>query len=355
MWEVEVRARKPYTVYTGKSLLEKTGTILAQKMNPCKAILVADSNVAPLYGKIVEEALRQEGFETVHYVFPAGEVSKSLEELGKLVAFLAEEGVTKTDVVVALGGGVTGDLAGFASSVYLRGVPYVQMPTTVLAAVDSSVGGKTAVNLPQGKNLVGSFYQPKAVICDINTFETLPEKVYSAGLAECIKYGMIKSEPLFSMFLEPKESVKAKMEKIVADCVAMKAEIVQKDEFDEGVRRLLNLGHTAGHAIEACSGYETSHGEAVAVGMLMAARIAEKLRFCSKPCSEILKEALERQGLPTSVNLTPKELAKAALSDKKRKADEIALILPKKTGKCEVYTVRVEELERLFEMGLENG
>ena len=352
MWEVNVKTQKPYVVYIGKNLIEKAGEILSNKHTPGKIVIVTDDNVAKLYAEKAKVSFEKEGFDVDTYIFPAGEASKNNEELFNLVAFFAEKEITKADIIVALGGGVVGDIAGFAASIYLRGVPYIQMPTTVLAAVDSSVGGKTAINLPNGKNMAGSFYQPKAVICDATTFETLEEKVYAAGLAECIKYGMIKNEPLFTMLQQPIDAVKEQIEKIVADCIAMKAKIVEKDEFDENERRLLNFGHTIGHAIEVCSSYTIVHGQAVAIGMIMAARIAEKLKFTCKPCSETLSKTLAEYGLPTKTSFSAKELAKAAMADKKRNGSEIALILPKKIGKCEIYTARVEELEKLFEMGV---
>lgn len=358
MNEITVRTEKPYSVYIGGDLLTQTGSLVKKTMLqrhnniPQIAVIVTDDIVAPLYEPTVKEALVQEGFTVITYIFPHGEQSKSMTELEKLLIFLAENNVLKTDVLLALGGGVVGDLAGFAASVYLRGTPYIQIPTTVLAAVDSSVGGKTAVNLPQGKNLAGAFYQPEMVLCSTNTFQTLPEDVYTAGLAECIKYGMIEDENLFARFAKSREEVCKQIETIVASCVATKARITQQDEFDDNTRRLLNFGHTAGHGIEVCSNFTVSHGQAVGMGMVIAARIAEKLNFCESPCSKQLKEVLETQGLLAETNVSAAELAKLALQDKKRRANEITIVLPRRIGKCELYTVQTSELQTLFEMGL---
>ncbi len=358
MNEITVRTDPSYSVYIGRDLLQQTGELVKKTMLlrrnsvPHIAVIVTDDVVAPLYEGIVKNTLEEEGFTVITYAFSHGEQAKSMEELEKLLIFLTENNVLKTDVILALGGGVVGDLAGFAASVYLRGTPYIQIPTTVLAAVDSSVGGKTAVNLPQGKNLAGAFYQPEMVLCSTDTFQTLPEEVYTAGLAECIKYGMIEDEHLFAQFAKSRKAVCEQIDSIVASCVAIKARITEQDEFDDNTRRLLNFGHTAGHGIEVCSNFTISHGEAVGIGMLIAARIAEKLNFCESPCSEKLKKVLLTQGLPVQTSVSAAQLAELALRDKKRRANEITIVLPKKIGKCELYTAQTNELQSLFEMGL---
>jgi 3-dehydroquinate synthase len=250
-------------------------------------------------------------------------------------------------MLAALGGGVVGDITGFVSAIYLRGVDYIQIPTTILAAVDSSVGGKTGVDLSTGKNLVGAFHQPVAVLCDTNVFATLPKAVYADGMAEVIKHGMIADR---EMLLSLNDIAPVEM------CyrnVAIKTGLVEKDEFDTGVRRLLNFGHTVGHAVEAVSGYRVSHGSAVAVGMTVITRAGEKSGLTDKACLGDLVKALERYGLPTRCEFSAKELAAAALHDKKRLGGTVTLVIPKKTGQAELCDIPVEQLEGFIAKGLD--
>ncbi|MBR6504013.1 MAG: 3-dehydroquinate synthase, partial [Firmicutes bacterium] len=251
--------------------------------------------------------------------------------------------------IAALGGGVVGDIAGLAASLYLRGVKLVQIPTTLLAMVDSSVGGKTAVDLPEGKNLLGSFYQPHRVICDPDVLDTLPEDIFADGCAEVIKYGQICRKEIFDWMADPK----ARMEELITECIRIKRDIVQRDEKDTGERQLLNFGHTFGHGIEKCSGYEISHGRAVAMGMVLMARGAAKMGTGTEECLHTLVRVIERAGLPTETGFTADELFEAVLSDKKRAGDFITLVIPDHTGHCRLERMPVETAKQYLVRGLD--
>lgn len=347
---IHVEASTAYNVHIGEGLRHDCGRLLAELHPACKVAIITDSNVAPLYLGDVASSLESAGFESVSYVFPAGEASKNLTTLGRILEFLAEEHLTRTDLVLALGGGVTGDMAGFAAATFLRGIPYVQMPTTLLAAVDSSVGGKTAVDLTAGKNLAGAFKQPLAVFCDIETLNTLPDDVFDDGMAECIKYGVLQSPELLDIC--GGEDPKAQVRDIIAESVRIKAAYVLQDEFDTGLRRYLNLGHTMGHAIEQLSNYTIMHGHAVAIGMVLIAKAGEELRITEPATAEKLQIILEKNHLPTTTAFTAAQLADVALSDKKRTGKTIALIIPECLGKCMTYDTPVEKLEDIFALGL---
>ena len=348
--KINVTASQNYTVYIGSGLRKKAGTLIAEVHEPCTAAIITDSNVAPLYLEEAAQSMEDAGFKTLTYVFPAGEASKNISTLSRILEFLAESHLTRTDLVVALGGGVTGDMSGFAAAVYLRGIPYVQMPTTLLSAVDSSVGGKTAVDLDAGKNLVGAFKQPLRVICDIETLNTLPDEVYDDGMAECIKYGMLQSQKMIDIFSSehPKEQVLD----IISEAVQIKAMYVADDEFDTGIRCYLNLGHTIGHAIERCSGYTIMHGHAVAAGMALITHAGEKMGITEPGTSEKLQIILEKNHLPTSTEYSVDDLVYDALSDKKRKGDEITIIVPENLTHCTTRTVPVSELKNIITLAL---
>ncbi len=347
MKTVKVQASKSYDVIIGASLLPCLGEYLAKVTKAKKIAIVSDSNVWPLYGKAVTDALA--GYETLSFVFPAGEESKNGETYLKLLNFLAENKLTRSDCLVALGGGVVGDLTGFAAATYLRGVDFVQVPTTLLAAVDSSVGGKTAIDLDAGKNLAGAFYQPSLVLCDLDTLNTLPENIFRDGCAEVIKYGVLYDEALFTHLEE--KGLGFDREAVIARCVELKRDVVAQDEFDRGERQKLNLGHTVGHGIEACSGYRVSHGSAVAAGMGIVSRAAAKLGICSQGCAEKIEAVIRAFGLPVNSEFSAKELYLCALSDKKRSGGTVNLILPEKIGFCRIAPTKVEDVQALIEMG----
>ncbi len=343
MTTVNVSASKKYNVYIGRNLTLKENGI--NEKPDVKVALISDDKVMAFYGEATKKKLEDAGYKVVSYTFPNGEASKNIKELGKILEFLAENNFTRTDKIAALGGGVTGDMAGFAASVYLRGIEFIQIPTTVLAAVDSSVGGKTAIDLEAGKNLAGAFWQPEAVFCDIETFKTLEPEVFSDGIAEAIKYGAMWDISLFEKFekgIEEKD-----YEEMIAACVSIKRDVVEADERDTGVRQLLNFGHTFAHGIEKCSDYKITHGHAVAIGMVIAAEIAEKTNFAIEPCKERLVKVLKKYNLPTTTDIPMDDLLKVAMKDKKRKGNSITLVLPEKLGKCVLKTVEISELEAM--------
>lgn len=345
MTTVTVSTGKKYDVRIGHGLLEQLGEAVRELGNVKRVCIVSDSHVWPLYGQRVKHSLEDAGFFVTELVFPHGESSKNGENWLKIVNFFAQSGLTRTDVAVALGGGVTGDLTGFAAATFLRGIRYVQVPTTLLAAADSSVGGKTAIDLSAGKNLAGAFWQPSLVLCDVDTLDTLPESVLREGFAEVIKYGVLY-DPEFFAFLETQSLENFQRERVIARCVELKRDAVVQDEFDHGARRFLNLGHTIGHAVEACSGFTVSHGEAVAVGMAMIARAA-KCRDTERICA-----LLKHYGLPVTTNYTPGQLEGYVLSDKKRQGDVVSVIIPRGIGDCECVALPVAEVKTLIREGM---
>ena len=348
---IPVCVREGYEVVIGGGLLRESGSLIRAAIGDCRLAIVTDSNVAPLYLAPLMRSLAGAGFDACSFVFPAGEQHKRMETLSRILEFFAGEHFTRGDCVLALGGGVTGDMAGFAAGCYLRGVRYIQLPTTLLAAVDSSVGGKTAVDLSAGKNLAGLFHQPSLVLCDTDCFVTLPPAEFANGAAEAIKTGILDDEALFSLFEQ--DQVKSNIDAVVERCVRYKAEIVERDEKESGERKLLNLGHTAGHVIELCSGYTVSHGHAVAAGLGIIARAAERLGWADEPLAERIESALEKNGLPMTTEFPPEMLAQAALSDKKRAGGFITLVVPRRIGNCFLKELPVDELTRVFRAGLE--
>ena len=350
MISIEVKASKAYQVHIGSGLLPQLGERLRGVCQGSTAAIVSDSHVYPLYGEAAEKSLKDAGFRVLNFVFPAGEESKNAETYLNLLNFLAEKEVTRTDCLVALGGGVVGDLTGFAAATYLRGIPYIQVPTTLLAAVDSSVGGKTAIDLPTGKNLVGAFCQPKMVLCDIETLNSLPEDIFRDGCAEVIKYGMIGDRDLLDLLGQ--KHFRADPEEVVARCIAMKRDLVEADEFDTGARQLLNLGHTIGHGIEAGSDYAISHGKAVAVGMTIITRAAIAEGLYPDESLSNLQKILKQYGLPDTTGYSAADLYEKTLSDKKRTGGTITLVVPTAWGKSVLHKVPVKDLKNWIEKGL---
>lgn len=346
---ISIHTAPPYAVTIGPGLLADCGPRLREILGVCQVAIISDCNVAALYLASVAESLRRAGFLVTTLTIPAGESHKNLETLSAILEFLATERLTRSDCVVALGGGVTGDMAGFAAGCYLRGIRCVQLPTTLLAAVDSSVGGKTAIDLQAGKNLAGVFLQPTAVLCDTDCFATLTPTVLADGGAEAIKTGVLCDETLFSLF-ETGEFV-PRLPEIIARCVAYKGGVVERDEREQGERRLLNLGHTAGHAVELLSGYTVPHGHAVAIGLCLIARAAETLDWCESPCAARITDCLAACHLPVDTDFFAQELAEAALADKKRSGGDITLVVPLKIGKCALRQVPVTELAGIFRAG----
>ncbi|MBQ7329489.1 MAG: 3-dehydroquinate synthase [Oscillospiraceae bacterium] len=345
MKNIKVTASKSYDVLIGVGLLNNLGQQLLSVLNKtCKIAIISDSNVWPLYGKIAESALTNAGFSVVNFVFPAGESSKNADTYINILNFLAENHLTRSDAVLALGGGVTGDMTGFAAATFLRGIRYIQVPTSLLAMVDSSVGGKTAIDLPAGKNLVGAFYQPNLVLCDLDTLNTLPDSVFSDGCAEVIKYGVLYDRELFDHLSD--KGLGFDREAVIARCVELKRNVVAEDEFDTGARQKLNLGHTIGHGVEAQSDFSITHGQAVAIGMAIVSKAG-----CPAIYAELCA-VLEKFILPTTTVFSAKDLYTSALSDKKRSGGTVNLIIPREIGHCEIVPTPVEKLESFIEEGL---
>ena len=349
MRKITVEASSTYDIIIGPELLAEAGRLCAEVMGLHSVAIVSDDRVYSLYGEALENSLKAAGYNPLSFVIPHGEASKSIDSLTSLLGFLADNHLTRSDFLIALGGGVVGDLTGFAAAVYLRGISFVQIPTTLLAAVDSSVGGKTAVNIPEGKNLVGAFHQPSLVICDYTTLETLPDEIFADGCAEVIKYGVINDRPLFDKLKSP---IKPQIEEIIADCVSNKRDIVNRDEKDNGERRLLNLGHTVGHAIEICSCFEISHGSAVAIGMAIVARASAKRRICPSDVPTQIEAMLKDYSLPCRCDFSADALAAVAAGDKKRMGGTISFILPRSVGDCFVADMSVEEIRDFIADGL---
>ena len=349
MRKITVSASRAYDIIIGSDLLDKVGELSSNVISPCRAVIISDDTVAALYSERLIASLKCVGYTPEMIVIPHGEDSKSAENYIKILNFLSDLRLSRSDCLFALGGGVVGDLTGFVAATYLRGIEFIQIPTTLLSMVDSSVGGKTAINLDAGKNLVGAFYQPSLVICDYSTLETLPDETFSDGCAEVIKYGIINDAPLFDKLKNP---IMPQIEDIIENCVRNKRDIVNKDERDNGMRQLLNLGHTAGHAVEKCSSFEITHGSAVAIGTVLITRAAVALGYCTEGDLNEIISLFEQYNLPTECPYDAKALASVASADKKRAGATINLVIPFGIGDCRLLSTPVEQLEEIFAKGI---
>ena len=347
---VSIPAREAiaYEIRISRGLRHQAGTLISHVHTPCRVLLLTDDTVEALYAREVAESLTAAGFSVVTHVIPHGEASKSAVSLMDLLEKMATEHLTRSDLLVALGGGVVGDLGGFAAAVYQRGIPCIQMPTTLLAMVDSSVGGPTAIDLAAGKNLCGAFHQPSLVICDTECLNTLSPEILADGMAEVIKYAFISDRSLFDLLQQDTPH----MEEVIRLCVEDKRALVEADETDKGARQLLNLGHTVGHAIEACSDFTISHGSAVAMGMVIITRAAVKTGICEAETLNALIALLEKYGLPTECPFTTEQLYAVALSDKKRTGNSITLVVPYGVADSRLVTVPADALEEYIRAGL---
>lgn len=335
-----------------KGIIKNAGHEIRKVYSSNKIAVVTDENVFGLYGEILEKSLAAENFTPTFIVIKPGEQSKTVDTLKHVYSNLVSMGITRGDLIVALGGGVVGDLAGFAASTYLRGIDFVQIPTSLLAQIDSSIGGKVAVNLDEGKNLIGSFYHPKLVLVDPEVLNSLPEKFVKDGLGEAIKYGCIRDKELFSMLLDIKSNFELldNIEDIIFRCLSIKKETVEMDEKDKGIRMLLNFGHTIGHAIEKCFNYEKySHGEAVSVGMYWITKKSEEMGITEKGTSDKIKGALENYGIEYTIpHLDREEIIKNILVDKKNISGKLNLILLKDIGNAFIYTIPEQETSKFI-------
>ena len=330
-----------YDVTIGRNL--HYGRMLSDIIGKRTVMLVSDDTVFALYGEKSVSELRECGFDVFHFVFPHGETSKNMDTVSALLEYSVDCGLTRKDIFAALGGGVVGDLTGFVAAIYQRGVDFVQFPTTLLAAIDSSVGGKTAVDLSNDKNLVGYFPPPIGVFCDLDTFETLPDEVFNDGMAEAIKYGMIYDASLMSGF----ENACFDTVEMVRRCVEIKAIVVEEDEYELGIRKILNFGHTVGHAIETKSRFTIGHGSAVGIGMVMVTKAYEDKMGINTEAetsmTQRLIKALTNFELPISTEYPASELAALAKADKKREGSAINAVLPVEIGKVQIKKMTMDE------------
>lgn len=327
-----------YEIRIGKGILDRVMLLIAKNHKGARYVIVTDSNVNRLYGPTMQDGMERAGLKASVIEIPAGESSKNISVVMDVAGRLLAQGADRETMLVALGGGVVGDLTGFIASVYMRSVPYIQVPTTLIGQLDSAIGGKTAVDLPQGKNLLGTFYQPRAVFADVNFLDTLPDREFCNGLAEMIKYGIIEDENLFRRLEEDMDAVKSRdsalLLKIIETCCRIKKSIVEIDEGEHGLRRILNFGHTLGHALEAASEYKLSHGEGVALGMIAAARLSTRMNYLPDDESDRVKSVIAKAGLPTVIDaaFATDEVIRRFRADKKKKDDVIHFVLIKKIG-----------------------
>ncbi len=351
MKKIAVKASKPYEVLIEQGLLSECGRLIAEVTKTKFAAVVTDDTVDTLYSEKVISSLEAEGFRVIKFVFPHGETSKCSETLNRIYGFLAENNITRSDCLIALGGGVVGDITGYAAATYLRGLGFIQIPTTLLAQIDSSVGGKTAIDLPCGKNLVGAFKQPELVICDPLTLKTLPAETVSDGMAEAIKYGMIRSRELFDLIASHSISdYFDDIDDIIFRCVSIKRDVVENDEFDKGERMLLNFGHTMGHAVESYFNYtKYTHGNAVAAGMHMITEQAVKHGECEASALEALDRVIASYNLPLTTEAPVSELIPLCSNDKKCESSNINAIICSSIGTSYIKKMPFAEFRAYME------
>jgi len=340
----------PYEVIIGKDLLDNAGAYIKKCLPlPRKLCVITDSNVNTLYVQRVLRSLKSQGYTTSKIVFPAGEHAKNLTTYLNIMEALADEGFTRSDGLVALGGGVVGDLVGFAAATYLRGIAYVQMPTTYMAAVDSAVGGKTSINLQNGKNLAGAIWQPSLVLCDCGTFQTLPAEKRLDGLAEAVKSAVVSDASLLNYIKS------GDYEYVIERCISIKKSFVEADERDYGLRQILGFGHTVGHGLEKLSSYQIPHGQAVAAGMVVEARAAYKMGLTHTDLSGELADILTSLGFDLHIKYSAEEIYHYALMDKKINGDHITMIIPDAIGKCRLQKISLSDLLKFLKIGLQEA
>ena len=346
MQTVKVEASKKYDVIIGYDTIALLGKKIKELFSGASVCVVTDDTVASYHLEKIKQILKDAEVKSDSFIFPHGEKSKNPKVLFEVLEHLASKHFSRKDVLVALGGGVTGDLTGLAAAMFMRGMHLIQVPTTLLAMVDSSVGGKTAVNLEAGKNLAGVFNQPELVLCDTQMLKTLPNEYFADGMAEVIKYGVIADRNLFDMVKDGE--VYDKLERVIARCVEIKRNVVDEDEFDQGNRQLLNFGHTMAHAIEKVSNYSISHGSAVAMGMVIMSEIADNNSYSFEKCSDEIIDALLENNLPIGCPYKNSELFSATVSDKKCASGRISIIVPERIGKCKIKNISTNELKELL-------
>ena len=358
-YTLDIDTELPYKVHIGTFLLEQVGQIAREAVPGAgRALVVTDSNVGPLYGAPVMDGLEAAGFAAELTAFEAGEKSKTVETLSMVLERAASAGLTRGDVIVALGGGVVGDVAGLAAATYMRGIALIQVPTSLLAMVDSSVGGKTAVNLGAGKNLAGVFWQPSAVVADIGCLGTLADAQFADGCAEVVKHALIADAELFEELertpLTPEllKTDLARVAWLIARNIDIKRAVVVQDEREAGIRKLLNFGHSIGHGVEAAEGYRLGHGACVGIGMVAIASASVTAEICPDDVPERIARLLKAHGLSLAFDAEPERVYEEALHDKKRSGDLIELVVPRGVGAAALAPTPVDEFRRILEVGL---
>ncbi|MCH5202287.1 MAG: 3-dehydroquinate synthase [Oscillospiraceae bacterium] len=353
MKKLKVNTGRKYEIIIDRGIIDHCGEYIKKISSPTRVTVITDSNVHALYSQNVIASLKQSGFIVSEFVFKAGETSKNFKTIEAIYNHLADNDITRKDMILALGGGVTGDMAGFAAATYLRGIEFIQIPTSLLAQVDSSVGGKTGYDIKQGKNLIGAFWQPSLVLIDPNTLRTLPERFIHDGMAEVIKYGCIKSVVLFRMLKKGMETLD--IENIIYKCVSIKRDIVQRDETEAGERKLLNFGHTIGHALEKIYEYKKlSHGEAVAIGMVMITKASEREGFSPKGTAAKIEEMCKLYNLPVFDESTPRDIAFASQSDKKSSGSDLDIVILKAIGEAGIKKVNKRMFQQYIDVAEES-
>lgn len=341
-----IAASRSYDVIIGDDIIRESGKYIRQIYSPRKVCLITDSTVNSLYADRVMSSLEESGFSVGKIIFPSGEHAKNHNIYANILESIAGDGLSRSDLIVALGGGVVLDLAGFVAGTYMRGIDYICIPTTLLASIDTAIGGKTGINLINGKNLVGVFWQPSLVLCDYSTFSSLADEYMLDGIAEALKCAFISDAGLIP-------HIRSKnYEYIIERCVSLKKSLIEVDERDKGIRQLLNFGHTIGHGIEKVTSYEVSHGKAVAKGMIGEARGAYRTGHTKQDVSSEITDILESFGFDTSLNYDSEQIYELALMDKKIFDDEISMIIPESIGRCTLKKLRLEELHSFINLGM---
>ena len=351
---ITINTDRKYDILLEEGLINKIGVQLLKNHNNCKVCVIADKNSEKFWGTNLRNSLEGLGFEIHSLVFPPGERTKSFKNLEHITNYLAKHRFTRYDLLIGLGGGVIGDLTGFAASVYMRGMDFYNVPTTLLSAVDSSVGGKTAINLTTGKNMVGTFWQPRGVFFDKNTLSTLPKDHMRNGLGEVIKAGVIMDDGIISLLENHwPNKLPSITEELISRSINVKKEIVQLDEREKGPRQTLNLGHTVGHAVENLSRYKIPHGQGVSIGLMTMAKISERMGWAEENMSYRLEHLYQRYGINVRCPFHAKVIAKEILADKKRRGNTITLAVPLKIGRCTLRNVPMTEIEDLLLKGMD--
>ena len=345
MKKINLNTRTPYEIIIDENLMQYSGNYIKKVSHAKQILIITDDIVNELYSNKLTDSLIKNGFEVFLFVFSHGEISKNIQMLERVYSFLIKNKFTRSDLIIALGGGVPGDLAGFVAATYMRGIDFVQIPTSLLSQIDSSIGGKNGVNLSHGKNLIGTFYQPKLVLIDVNTLSTLPKQAISDGVAEAIKYGLIKSPDLFYMIKN--NDFEHILKDLIFECINIKKSIVEKDELEKDERKLLNFGHTMAHAIEKFYDFKKyTHGQAVSIGMAYTVLSSEKLSITKPGTYSELISVLEKYNLPYKINCDMDKLVEIAKVDKKATGEFFDLVLIKEIGDVFIKRIKKDDLKK---------